>query len=183
MCKVRFVQQLENATKVLYFLCNISYLERKCSMLQLGNNAGGNIWNKVHIKSKTEQQPSVVKFQNIKTFIVAKNSILAKLCSVKTYSWFHHSWSNWWRMEKVKCIIYDRELKVTSITKWKLLKMCHLKRKMNFFLFRRKVMFCSQDIQVFLFLTIPWFIKSVTSWWVSEHETGCIFKHILNQNS
>ena len=133
MCKVRFVQQLENATKVLYFLCNISYLERKCSMLQLGNNAGGNIWNKVHIKSKTEQQPSVVKFQNIKTFIVAKNSILAKLCSVKTYSWFHHSWPNWWRMEKVKSIIHDRELKVTSTTKWKLLKMCHLKRKMNFF--------------------------------------------------
>ena len=31
------------------------------------------------------------------------------------------------------------------------------------FLFHRKVMFHSQDIQVFLFLTIPWFTKSVTS--------------------
>ena len=31
------------------------------------------------------------------------------------------------------------------------------------FLFRRKTMFCSQDIQVFLFLTIPRFTKSVTS--------------------
>ena len=34
------------------------------------------------------------------------------------------------------------------------------------FLFRRKVMFCSQDIQVFVFLTISWFSKPATSWWV-----------------
>ena len=30
------------------------------------------------------------------------------------------------------------------------------------FLFCRKIMFCSQDIQVFLFLVIPRFSKSVT---------------------
>ena len=39
------------------------------------------------------------------------------------------------------------------------------------FLFHRKVMFCSQDIKVFVLLPIPWFTRSVTSWWVL-HETG-----------
>ena len=49
----------------------------------------------------------------------------------------------------------------------------------NFFLLCRKVMFYSQDIQVFVFLTIPWFIKSMTSWWVLVHETGCVFEYIF----
>ena len=41
-------------------------------------------------------------------------------------------------------------------------------------------MFRFQDIQVFVFLTIPpWFTKSVTSWWVLEHKTGCIFEYIF----
>ena len=31
------------------------------------------------------------------------------------------------------------------------------KARVNFFLFRRKVMFCSQDIQAFVFSTMPWF--------------------------
>ena len=31
------------------------------------------------------------------------------------------------------------------------------------FLFLRKVMFRSEDLQVFVFLTVPWFTKSVTS--------------------
>ena len=31
-------------------------------------------------------------------------------------------------------------------------------------------MFRSPDNQVFVFLTIPWFTKSVTSWWVLVHE-------------
>ena len=43
------------------------------------------------------------------------------------------------------------------------------------FLLQRKVMFCSQDIQVFVFLTIPWLAKSVMSLWVLVHETECIF--------
>ena len=47
------------------------------------------------------------------------------------------------------------------------------------FLFRRKNMFRSQDIQVFVFLTIPWFTKSVTSRWVLVHETRCIFEYIF----
>ena len=60
---------------------------------------------------------------------------------------------------------------------------CHLRHKLRIFLFHRKVMFCSGDIQVFLFLTVPWFIKSVTSWLVLVHEAMCIFEYILNHNS
>ena len=44
-------------------------------------------------------------------------------------------------------------LKVTSVTK-QLLKMCHLKHSLTIFFFQRK-MFCLQDIQVFVFLSIP----------------------------
>ena len=43
------------------------------------------------------------------------------------------------------------------------------------FLFPWKVLFHSQDIQAFVFLTIPWFNKSVTSWGVLVHKMGCIF--------
>ena len=40
-------------------------------------------------------------------------------------------------------------------------------------------MLCSQDIQVFIFLAIRWFTKSVTSQWVLVHETRCIFEYIF----
>ena len=52
-------------------------------------------------------------------------------------------------------------------------------------LFHQKIMFRFQDFQVFVFLTIPWFTKFVTSWWVLVHETGCIFLwiYLLNHNS
>ena len=55
--------------------------------------------------------------------------------------------------------------------------MCHLKHRLRFFLFHRKTVFCSQVIQVFVFLTIPWFTKSVTSGWVLVRETRCIFEY------
>ena len=54
-------------------------------------------------------------------------------------------------------------LKVTSTKKRQLLKMCHLKHRLRIFSFCKKVMFRSQDIQAFIFLTIPRFTKSVTS--------------------
>ena len=44
--------------------------------------------------------------------------------------------------------------------------------RLRIFLFYRNVMFRSQDISVFVFLTIPWFTKSAASWWV--HEARCI---------
>ena len=40
------------------------------------------------------------------------------------------------------------------------------KAQIKNFLYRRKIMFHSQDIQGFVFLTIKWFTKSVTSRWV-----------------
>ena len=46
-------------------------------------------------------------------------------------------------------------LKVPSTTKRKLLKICHLRHRLRIFLFRRKVMFHSEDIQVFVFLATP----------------------------
>ena len=52
-------------------------------------------------------------------------------------------------------------------------------RVKKIFNFVEKVMLRSQDIKVFVFLTIPWFTKSVTSWWVLVHKTGCIFEYIF----
>ena len=40
-------------------------------------------------------------------------------------------------------------------------------------------MFHFQDIQVIVFLNIPLFTKSMTSWWVLVHETGYIFEYIF----
>ena len=46
-------------------------------------------------------------------------------------------------------------------------------------MFHRKVIFHSWYIQVFVFLTIHWFIKYVMSWWELVHETGYIFEYIF----
>ena len=60
--------------------------------------------------------------------------------------------------------------------------MCHPRHRLRIFLFRRKVMFCSQDIQVFVFLNIPWFTKSMTSWWILvSHQTGPIDRYKVGQ--
>ena len=46
-----------------------------------------------------------------------------------------------------------------------------------------RIMFCSRDIQVFVFLIIPWFTKPVT-WWVLVHEAGTYrYIYLLNHNS
>ena len=60
--------------------------------------------------------------------------------------------------------------------------MCHLWQVKNC-LFGRNIMFRSQDIQFFLFVTITWFTKSVTSWWVLVHKTRCICEYFLSHNS
>ena len=51
--------------------------------------------------------------------------------------------------------------------------------QVQIFFILSKVMFRSQDIQVFVYLTIPWLTKSILSWWVLLPKTGCIFEHIL----
>ena len=59
--------------------------------------------------------------------------------------------------------------------------MCYLRHKLRIFLFHRKIMFHSQDIQVFLFLTISWFTKSdvIMSRWDRAH----FWIYLLNHNS
>ena len=52
--------------------------------------------------------------------------------------------------------LLEKLKKVTST----ILKMCHLRRRLRMFLFSRKIMFRSQDIQVFNYQC---FTKSVTS--------------------
>ena len=61
--------------------------------------------------------------------------------------------------------------------------MCHLRHWLRIFLFYRKVMFRSQDIQVIIFLTTPWFSKSVTSWWVSTWDRVHFLICLLNHSS
>ena len=56
---------------------------------------------------------------------------------------------------------------------------------LTIFLFHRKVMFRSWDIQVFVFLTMPCFTKSVMSWWVliSTWDMVHFWIYLLNHNS
>ena len=57
--------------------------------------------------------------------------------------------------------------------------MCHLRYKLRICWFCRKIMFRSQDIHLFVFLTIPWFTESVTPRWALVHETRYIFEYIF----
>ena len=51
--------------------------------------------------------------------------------------------------------------------------MCHLRHRLRIFLFDKRIMVHSRDIQVFVFLTIWCFTKSVMAWWVLVHEAQC----------
>ena len=73
----------------------------------------------------------------------------------------------WWRIKQITQRLPPPHLK-----------MCHLRHRLITLLFCRKTMFRSQDIQVFEYLTIPWFTKSVTSWLVIVHEKRYIFEYI-----
>ena len=61
------------------------------------------------------------------------------------------------RVQRVffKCNTLFVLLKVTSATKTATSENVSFKARVNFFLFRRKVMFRSQDIQAFVFSTMP----------------------------
>ena len=59
--------------------------------------------------------------------------------------------------------------------------MCYLIHRFRIFLFCSKVMFCYPDTQVFIFLAIPWFTKSVT-WWVLVHKTH-FWIYLMKHNS
>ena len=57
------------------------------------------------------------------------------------------------------------------------------KAQVNIFLSYKKFMYRPRDIEVFIFLPIPWFTQSVISCWDLGHKTGSIFKYLLNYNS
>ena len=124
----------------------------------------------------------------IKFIIVIGKKIFSNYVAQSNY-WITHTkllttlFKN--NIEKKKCCKFFKTQKwslwskVTSAKKRWLLKMCHLSHKLRIFLFRRKNMFRFQDIETFVFLTIPWFNKSVTSWWILVPETRCIFEYIF----
>ena len=62
--------------------------------------------------------------------------------------------------------------------------MCHLRHTLRITLFHRKVMFHSLNTQIFIFLTISWFTKSVTSWLsISIWDRVHFWIYLLNHNS
>ena len=72
-----------------------------------------------------------------------------------------------------------KSLRVTFATERKLLKIFHLRHSLGIFYFVEQLCFVLKIFKFLIFLTIPWFTKSVTSWWVLVYETGCIFKYIF----
>ena len=92
-------------------------------------------------------------------------------------------WTNGWLLGKrwkAKSWLEKKRKKLVqpenNFTKFCLRSLNH---RLRIFLFRRKIMFRSQNIQVFVILTIPWFTKSVTSRWVLVHEIRCIFEYMF----
>ena len=62
--------------------------------------------------------------------------------------------------------------------------MCHLRHTLRITLFHRKVMFHYLNTQIFIFLTISWFTKSVTSWLsISIWDRVHFWIYLLNHNS
>ena len=75
-------------------------------------------------------------------------------------------------------------LKVTPATKQWLLKMCHLRYSLRFFLFHRKAVFCSY-LKIFKFLCFL-LSHNLPYLWHDEcyaYKTGCILNNLLNHNS
>ena len=60
--------------------------------------------------------------------------------------------------------------------------MCHLRYRLRIFLFRRKVIFHSQDIQAFVFLTIPWFTNDDVMMSIGTWDSVHFWIYLLNHN-
>ena len=106
-------------------------------------------------------------FKNFWKFLKVWNFIIKRLqyrCFLVKFTKFLRKPSFKYHFRWLLLSIQNQILKITSDTKWSLLKMCDLRHRLIIFLFREKFMFGSQDVQVFVFLTFPWFTKSVTSW-------------------
>ena len=83
-----------------------------------------------------------------------------------TRSWMHKLPHELLDDLRLRILRNEDILKVTFATKQSFLKMCYLRHRLSIFIFRWKIIFRSQDIQVFIFLTIPWFTESAISRWV-----------------
>ena len=57
--------------------------------------------------------------------------------------------------------------------------MCYLRHRLWIFYFIERLCSVLEILKFLYFLTISWFTKSVMSWWVSVHETVCIFECIF----
>ena len=136
---------------------------------QMNNNIIAVTWGKLYL----------LLFRNLKISCISVREIpLANLYISVTRNYKFRVWIET-LSEMLSANRYRSVLKATSATKRWLLKMWHLRHRLITFLFHRNVMFRSRDIQVFVFLTIPWFTKFVTSRWVLVYETGCIFEYIF----
>ena len=83
-------------------------------------------------------------------------------------------YSSWNHQETIGLLMISGGIEVKGYLRYKIITAQNMssKRTLRIFLFRRKVMFRSQGIQVFVFLTIQWFAKPVTSWRPLVHETA-----------
>ena len=68
----------------------------------------------------------------------------------------------------ISLIVFKGYIRYKTITSQNVLSEAQVKN----FSFCRKVMFRSNENHVFVFLIIPWFTKSVTSWWVLYMRQG-----------
>ena len=127
-------------------------------------------------KGSNQQQTFIFWYYSFIIVISLKNS---SFCS----KWFYQKsislvrstplLMNWLGKHSLN-IFYE---KVTSATKAITCRNVLLSEaQIKIFFLRRKVMFCSQGIQVFAFLTITWFTMSVISRWILlVHKTGYFF--------
>ena len=128
---------------------------------------------------RPEDKISIVELRNRLRWNIIRECLQnGRLHAFYISTTFEHKLSIIASLEKL-LIFYIRiiicQLKVTSATKWQLLKMCYLRHRLRNFLFRWKIMFHSS----FAFLTILWFTISVTSQWVLVHETRYLFEYIF----
>ena len=111
---------------------------------------------KMEAKEKVKKSRSHSDFEDIETHIRLGDYLSS--ISAKDFG----SKSNFRRAAKkfrIKdgYLYHGKKFVIKGYVRYKgyLLKMCHLRHRLRSFSFRRKVMFRSQHIQVFVFLTIP----------------------------
>ena len=112
-------------------------------------------------KFNSEFQNSL-KIWQTKHFLILLKSNVDLLCSDKQFQPTQNvTWKN--VSKKMKSYLYYKTITTENVSS---------KDQVQIFF---QLLFCSQDIQVLVFLTILCGTKSVTSWRALAHETRCIF--------